>query len=94
MYRPPRVAHKVAIQSGANDRLRCVARGCVPIFLPPDEAEAYYNGFCNDVLWPLFHYVVSRTPEMDDAAERDEELWLAYRRVNERFANVVAGIAR
>ena len=37
-------------------------RGCVPIFLEPTEAALYYNGFCNDVLWPLFHYVVSRTP--------------------------------
>ena len=75
-------------------RRALLARGCVPIFLEPAEAELYYNGFCNDVLWPLFHYVVSRLPEMDDAADRDEELWQAYRRVNERFAEAVSSLAR
>ena len=75
-------------------RRALLARGCVPIFLPHSEAEAYYNGFCNDVLWPLFHYVISRTPEMDSAAEREQEAWQAYKRVNERFTEVVNSIAR
>ena len=77
-------------------RRALLARGCVPIFLQQSEAELYYNGFCNDVLWPLFHYVVSQTTshEMDDAAEHDEAMWAAYRSVNERFAEVVSSLAR
>ena len=30
---------------------------CVPVFLPDDIADKHYNGFSNNVLWPLFHYV-------------------------------------
>ena len=76
-------------------RRALLARGCVPIFLPAEEATLYYNGFCNDVLWPLFHYVVSRTPEAEESAgERELALWAAYRRVNERFSEVVSSLAR
>ena len=68
---------------------------CAPVFLSEEVADTYYNGFCNSVLWPLFHYVISRTPEGEDGgAEREQALWLAYKRVNERFAEVVTSIAR
>ena len=43
-------------------RRHMLRRGCVPIFLEKSVARGYYNGFCNDVLWPLFHYV-SRSPD-------------------------------
>ena len=43
-------------------RRHMMRRGCVPIFLDRPVAHGYYNGFCNDVLWPLFHYV-SRSPD-------------------------------
>ena len=76
-------------------RRALLSRGCVPVFLPSELASAYYNGFCNDVLWPLFHYVISRTPEGEEgAAEREQENWQAYKRVNERFAEVVGSVAR
>ena len=70
------------------------SRGCVPIFLPAEESAAYYNGFCNDVLWPLFHYVVSRTPDEDHDGAKEHAQWLAYKRVNEKFADVIASLAR
>src|SRR5690349_19848476 len=47
------------------------------------EVAAYYSGFSNATLWPLFHYFVSRT-------RIDAALWRAYDRVNERFARVAA----
>jgi trehalose 6-phosphate synthase/phosphatase len=76
-------------------RRALLSRGCVPVFLPAEEASAYYNGFCNDELWPLFHYVIKTTPEAEDgAAEREQANWLAYKRVNERFADVVNSVAR
>ena len=31
--------------------------GCYPVFFDAQLVDRYYNGFCNDVLWPLFHYV-------------------------------------
>lgn len=32
-------------------------RGCLPVYLSRSEVDLYYNGYCNNVLWPLFHYV-------------------------------------
>ena len=44
----------------------------MPVFLTKEEARLHYAGFCNDVLWPLFHYVVARDPDTADphTAER------------------------
>ncbi|KAH8053441.1 hypothetical protein JL722_9675 [Aureococcus anophagefferens] len=54
--------------------------GCFPVFLEPQLVENYYNGFCNDVLWPLFHYVP--LPMYQAGAEKkfDAHLWDAYTR--------------
>jgi len=52
---------------------------CHPIFLPHSVARAYYAGFSNGTLWPLFHSFA--TYARYSAAE-----WDAYRDVNERFA--------
>ncbi|UQA57981.1 bifunctional alpha,alpha-trehalose-phosphate synthase (UDP-forming)/trehalose-phosphatase [Polyangium aurulentum] len=56
---------------------------CVPIHLSPGEVSRYYEGFSNGVLWPLFHYLLDRVP-------LDARDWESYRRVNERFADLVA----
>ncbi len=56
---------------------------CVPMYLSPSEVSQYYEGFSNRVLWPLFHYLLDRIP----LHSRD---WNAYRRVNEKFADLVA----
>ena len=55
----------------------------VPVPLSADEIARYYEGYSNAVLWPLFHYVVSRLPEK----VRDFD---AYESVNARFADAVA----
>src|SRR4051794_7552149 len=31
-----------------------------PVFLTADEVEAFYEGFCNNTLWPLCHYFPSK----------------------------------
>jgi len=54
----------------------------VPIELSTDQIDCYYDGFCNRVLWPLFHYLIDRVPV--DAAG-----WASYRDVNEAFADAV-----
>ena len=58
----------------------------VPVPLSTREIEDYYEGFSNDTLWPLFHDVIA-----PPAFHR--EWWDAYRTVNERFADAVAGVA-
>jgi trehalose 6-phosphate synthase/phosphatase len=58
----------------------------VPVFLTETEIDHYYGGFSNSSLWPLLHYMITHT--------RYEETWYEhYRRVNHRFADVVADTA-
>ncbi len=63
------------------------ARAIVPVTLTREQVARYYHGFANRVLWPLFHYLIDRIPV--HAAG-----WGAYREVNERFADAVAGVYR
>lgn len=55
----------------------------VPISLSAAEVSQFYEGFSNGVLWPLFHYLLDRIPARNAG-------WEVYRRVNERFADLVA----
>jgi len=34
----------------------------VPVFISDELSDLYYNGFSNEVLWPLFHYIVDQNP--------------------------------
>ena len=54
-----------------------------PIFLSTEEIEDFYEGFSNETLWPNFHYFNQYTVYK-------EELWLAYQRVNQKFAEIVS----
>ncbi|HEX7096263.1 MAG TPA: trehalose-6-phosphate synthase [Acidimicrobiales bacterium] len=58
----------------------------VPVELNPDEHEAYYEGFSNATIWPLYHDAI-RPPVFEGS------WWPAYRKVNERFAHAAAQIA-
>ena len=53
-----------------------------PVYLSSGEAERFYEGMSNSVIWPLFHYLVDRMPLF--VRDFDE-----YRAVNERFADAV-----
>ena len=59
----------------------------VPVELSPAEAAAYYDTFCNGVLWPVFHYLIDRVP-----VENPD--WQTYRAINERFAATIAAESR
>src|SRR6266852_845958 len=45
-----------------------------PVFLSSEESHAFYDGFCNQTLWPLFHYFPSQV-------SYDEHAWSYYERV-------------
>ena len=51
----------------------------LPVFLSAEEQTNFYEGFSNEILWPLFHDLQSRC----NFAPR---YWEFYRRVNQRFA--------
>jgi trehalose 6-phosphate synthase len=57
------------------------------IDLKPAEFNAYYNGYCNSTLWPIFHYFTDRFTH-------DEAQYHAYHSVNAQFARHVAKLAR
>jgi trehalose 6-phosphate synthase len=52
------------------------------VWLTREEEQGYYYGFANEGLWPLCHLAHTRP------TFRSED-WAYYRRVNERFADVV-----
>ena len=51
----------------------------LPVFLSAEEQTNFYEGFSNEILWPLFHDLQSRC----NFAPR---YWEFYLRVNQRFA--------
>ncbi|KAJ6811809.1 putative alpha,alpha-trehalose-phosphate synthase [UDP-forming] 7 [Iris pallida] len=60
---------------------------CVPAFLPPDLLDKFYHGFCKQLLWPLFHYML---PFSSDRAGRfDRSLWESYVLANKLFSQKV-----
>ena len=54
----------------------------VAVEIPARISRAFYEGYANDTLWPLFHGLVSRVTF-------DPAFWHAYRDANERFAAAV-----
>lgn len=62
-------------------------RGAYPVFLDTTEIDAFYHGFCNGTLWPVFHYFASY------AVYREKE-WAGYQRANQRFCSAVLEVAR
>ena len=57
---------------------------CQPVFIEQKTMDLYYNGFANDVLWPLFHYfqdVLDVNPIV--------EQWDAYKEANAAFADAL-----
>lgn len=57
----------------------------VPLFPNDEEYEAYYNGFSNSTIWPLFHYFPS-------IADFSKEFFEAYRTINQQFAETVIAL--
>jgi trehalose 6-phosphate synthase/phosphatase len=60
---------------------------CHPVFLPRRDFDNYYSGFCNNTIWPLFHYFPQHTAYK-------ENFWKSYKRINELFCEDVLTIAK
>ena len=57
------------------------------IDLNPAEFDAYYNGYCNGTLWPLFHY-------FPDRFTHEQRQYEAYQAVNAQFARQLKKILK
>lgn len=58
-----------------------------PVFIDTGQYDAYYNGFSNSLLWPLFHYFPSYAEYQPDDFE-------AYMEVNRSFARLLTSEIR
>ncbi len=56
-----------------------------PVYLSPDQIENYYEGYSNNVLWPLCHYFPSYI-------HHENKYWEAYKEVNALFCEQVMEI--
>ena len=57
-----------------------------PVFLTPEEINLYYEGFSNEILWPICHYFPSYT-------HYEQVFWDSYRDVNNKFKEAVLQLA-
>lgn len=58
----------------------------MPVFLTQEEINNFYEGFSNETLWPVFHY-------MSVYARYDQGYWDAYYQVNKKFRDIVMQVA-
>lgn len=58
----------------------------VPVSLSAGERDGFYAGFSNEIVWPLFHDLVS-------LCNFDPAYWSVYEAVNQRFAEAAARAA-
>ncbi|WP_026632069.1 bifunctional alpha,alpha-trehalose-phosphate synthase (UDP-forming)/trehalose-phosphatase [Dyadobacter alkalitolerans] len=56
-----------------------------PVFIPDDVNENYYEGFCNNLIWPLCHYFPS-------LARFNDEYFEAYQIANKLFFDKIQEI--
>jgi len=73
---------KAEISHALSDRYRSL-----PVALSSEELKSFYYGFCNNVIWPLFHYFPSY-------ARYDNSLWESYKRVNLLYLDKVLEVAQ
>jgi hypothetical protein len=77
----------VAASTPVSGLWRLFPPRCVPVFLEAETADHFYNGYCNNVLWPLLHYIPLSM--LDAQAQLTETQWAAYQRANQDFADTV-----
>ncbi|VFQ60303.1 unnamed protein product [Cuscuta campestris] len=62
---------------------------CIPVFLDEDTVNQYYNGYCNNILWPLFHYLGLPHEDRLATTRSFQSQFAAYKKANQMFADVV-----
>jgi alpha,alpha-trehalose-phosphate synthase [UDP-forming] len=77
----PPVAYSDLVRLAQHSQ-RAVSYAIQTVALTPEEVAAYYNGYANRQLWPLFHYFCDRWVGQG-------EDWQHYYRVNQKFAQAI-----
>ena len=55
----------------------------ITVDMPDSIFDDFYGGFCNSLIWPIFHYQIG-------LADFSTENFVAYREVNQRFASILS----
>jgi len=55
----------------------------IPVNLSRRDERLFYEGFSNEIIWPLFH-------EFPSLARFNPDYWLAYQAVNHKYAEIIA----
>ena len=75
------------VESGVKRALRQASESAgydlVAVDLSQELVDGYYHGFANEIIWPLFHDLVSR-------CNFQPAYWRAYREANRLFADAIA----
>ena len=67
-------------------------KSCLPIWLTRSQVELYYNGYCNNILWPLFNYVpLVFEPKLSSTKDMASQ-WLAYISANQLFEVAIMAV--
>jgi alpha,alpha-trehalose-phosphate synthase [UDP-forming] len=73
---------ELALRAALAERSQQSGYELVPVPMSPEDIEGFYQGFCNEIIWPLFHDLQSECNFMPD-------YWTRYLAVKQRFAEVV-----
>ncbi|KAI3466017.1 hypothetical protein Pfo_022680 [Paulownia fortunei] len=79
---PDEVGQKALTRALAEKR-------CIPVFLDEEIVHQYYNGYCNNILWPLFHYLGLPQEDRLATTRSFQSQFTAYKKANQMFADVV-----
>ena len=86
--------HPIAEEDQASLTAALAKRACVPVYLDEDTTELYYDGYCNSVLWQLFHYIaLEQDTQMSDSQTMQKE-YAAYKKANALFVDTVMSVYR
>ncbi|QDZ24229.1 alpha,alpha-trehalose-phosphate synthase [Chloropicon primus] len=64
-------------------------KDCCPVYLDADTTDLFYNGYCNSILWQLFHYIALQQEGTLSETETVQDQYEAYKRANEEFMKAV-----
>lgn len=76
-----------------EESLRINGMELVSVRADQDLYEQYYQGFANQILWPIFHGLSEYAADANSVAQV-ESWWSAYREMNQIFAARVAEVAQ
>lgn len=82
------ISYHVVVNNNVTIALGFGLQGCIPVFLE-EVCDQYYNGYCNNILWPIFHYLGTPPEYRNDATITYHSQYDAYKKANRIFFDVV-----